>query len=103
MHNRMTCPVDGCIKRGTKSALAQHAKAVHPAIARTLYERAVLAGLHLDQSGRLLNRPRRRTLWHRPKRTTRLLTRANWASRIFYGLSFVLIGFLYLAKYHNIF
>jgi len=99
----MTCPVDGCIKRGTKTALAQHARAVHPAIARTLYERAVLSGLRLDQSGRLMNRPRRRPLWHRPKRTSRLLTRANWASRIFYGLSFVLIVFLVLAKDHKIF
>jgi hypothetical protein len=99
---RITCPVDGCIKRGTKSALAQHARAIHPHIDRALYERATLRNLRIDSKGHLMMRPRRRTLWPRPRHGTRSRP-LDWATLVFYTICFLVIGFLYLAKQHDFF
>lgn len=99
--NRTGCPVDGCGKRGTKSALTQHARAIHPHIDRALYERAVLRNLRIDSKGHLMMRPQRRTLWHRSGAGTR--SRLDWASLVFYTACFLVIGFLYLAKQHDFF
>lgn len=66
------CPVKGCAKRGARSDLARHARAIHPEIPIEAYHRAIDKGLPLVPPRRLL--PAITIPWARMRKTGRQLS-----------------------------